>query len=52
MNSPKCPNCCSTNNHKHDTYCDDEHEEDNCFPFYCDDCGEGFEEDYLVEEEQ
>lgn len=42
-----CPECGSTNVHQHDTYCDDEHEagDDNsyCWPFYCDDCGEGFE---------
>jgi ribosomal protein L37E len=29
-----CPHCGSANYHEHDTYCDDEHGEDNCcFPF-------------------
>lgn len=41
-----CPNCGSNRWHKHDTYCDDE--QDNCFPFYCDACGEGFEAEEAV----
>jgi hypothetical protein len=40
----ECPNCGSQNVHEHDSYCDDEHDEGNCFSFYCDDCGEGFDE--------
>jgi len=44
-----CPECRSTDFHKHDSYCDDEHEdtgdvEVDCFAYYCNQCGEGFDE--------
>jgi DNA-directed RNA polymerase subunit RPC12/RpoP len=37
---PECPYCGSTKNHE---YCDKDKDGDY-FPFYCDNCGEGFAE--------
>lgn len=40
----KCPYCDSVKNHLHDAYCDDEHAPGDCYAFYCDECGQGFDE--------
>lgn len=44
---PICTECGSSKYHEHDNWCDDEHADglENCFPFYCDECGEGFDEE-------
>lgn len=45
MAEVSCPHCSSLKVHKHDSYCDDEHADglENCFEFYCDECGKGFD---------
>lgn len=41
-----CPYCDSAEVREHDTYCDDEHAEDEgCWEYYCMDCGSGFSEE-------
>lgn len=49
MNTPTCPYCGSTNLDEHrGEWCDDVHSPDaECCDFYCNECGEGFDEDEL-----